>query len=333
MPGQSGGAVLQRQPVKPDKTAPLTLNIRIASSQNVVENADLSGPKKDLVKEISNDLRNQFLKHLQDRLAFLKSDKIKVTISFGQFADKDLKLAGNIQVWLVPELDQSFAAGAVMKKKYKYSDKAAQDVNAEFADDPTGGPGKDPQQAAGLTVGSTVDPKDAQSGRPIFVKLRESFVSRGGLSTDMSEYKAGRKVAAQERINDLATTTLHELGHLFGNKHTEGNLVPFTANDPKSKLKYKQSFPPKIMDTVSLRGRPVNDGHEVITKEEIEKLGGWTKFLKLLEHPSIKKAHLKGEDMEVWYDYSKLEFDEDQKTAMKSFSEFLRGAKNNGVSK
>ena len=136
MPGQSGGAVLQRQPVKPDKTPPLTLNIRIASSQNVVENADLSGPKKDLVKEISNDLRNQFLKHLQDRLAFLKSDKIKVTISFGQFADKDLKVAGNIQVWLVPELDQSFAAGAVMKKKYKYSDKAAQDVNAEFADDP-----------------------------------------------------------------------------------------------------------------------------------------------------------------------------------------------------
>ena len=79
MPGQFGGAVLQRQPVKPDKTAPLTLNIRIASSQNVVENADLGGPKKDLVKEISNDLRNQFLKHLQDRLAFLKSDKIKVS--------------------------------------------------------------------------------------------------------------------------------------------------------------------------------------------------------------------------------------------------------------
>jgi hypothetical protein len=334
LPAGSGPAraVVQRQPDPGGK--PLQITIKIAGSQSVVENANLSGPKKDLVKELSADLQKQFIAHLNKRLAFLKSKNVLVSVSFGKFADADLKVAGNIQVWLVPEADEKFAAGEVMKRRYKYTDKAAQDVNDEFADDPTGGPGRDPRQTGGLTVGDPVDTKDPRSSRPIFVKLRETFVSRSGLATDISEYKAGRKAAAQARIDDLATTTLHELGHLFGAKHTEGNLVPFPGPDVSQKLKFKQSFPPKIMDTVSLRGMGDKEsGHEVISDQDIEKLGGWKKFLTLLNHPSIKRAEYKGDGMHVWYDYTQLDFDDTQKESMKSFVEFIRQARNNKVSR
>jgi hypothetical protein len=256
----------------------------------------------------------------------LKTEGFQVSVEFGQFTARDLKVAGNIQVWLIDELDQSAKPGKIMKREYAYKDSAAKDVNEQFTDITQSGPGTDFRFVGGLTPAAIGDDVPGTS-TPVFVKIPQLF-SRD----ELSHFREGKRDEALLAIDEISATTSHEIGHVLASEPDAGHATG-TFN------KSRQSFPPRLMDALSVSNpwqidkgivvpRFANDKN-YIEKSEIDELGGWPYVWNALVVPNvgddkiIRRAEVTADGgMLVQYNFKNLGYADDEKINM---IEFLKG--------
>ena len=314
-------------PKPPKAKHTLKVQIRISDMRTIVEE---KGARKfgGLFTHMPKELSKRLIDQVRERLSFLGNEGFKVSVEFGQFSDTDLKVAGNIQVWMVSELEQSTKPGEVMKKHYGYKAAAADKVNEEFTNVTHPGPGHDFKEVGGITP-RQIDDSVPGTSEPVFIKVPEIF-SRD----ELTHYKEGKdKQEAELGVDEISATTSHEIGHVLRSEPDAGHAKG-SFNDSK------QSFPPRLMDTIGARGGWTTDDtwasprlstvmNDKLSKEAIDKLGGWPYVWDKLVLPNvgvdkvIRRARVTPDGgMEVYYNFSNLGYAEEEKTNM---VEFLKG--------
>jgi hypothetical protein len=280
-----------------------------------------------LFKNMPKELSNRLLGQVRQRLTFLSDEGFQVSVEFGQFNKRELKIAANIQVWMVDELDQSSKPREIMTKQYGYKEGAAQDINKDFTNVTDPGPGKDFKTVGGITADQISDDVPGTS-EPVFVKIPIVF-----RHDELNDFKSGNKEEAQLGIDEISATASHEIGHVLRSEPGAGHA---TGNFNEG----KQSFPPQLMDKVSTRnpwqledGTPVprfsTEANDTIEKEQIDKLGGWPHVRETLVLPNVGDNKIirrykvtDNGDLQVWYNEKNLGYAEDEKVNM---IEFLKG--------
>jgi Domain of unknown function (DUF4157) len=321
-----------KAPPKPKHT--LKLTIRIADVNEVVSDSGSGITRYDkFTKTIPKDLRTRLVDQVKQRLAFLVDQGFQVTVEYGLFKKADLKTPGNIQVWLVDELDDEDTPGKIMKKLYGYKDKAANAANEGFKNITSPGPGEEFREVGGLTP-DQIDDSVPGTDEPVFIKIPQMY-SRD----EISHYKekGGDKQEAELGTDEISATTSHEIGHVLRSDLKDGNVVTHAKGNFNEG---KQTFPPQLMDTVGSRGGwSTNDGspsprlstapNDHLTKVDIDKLGGWPFVWDKLVLPNvgndklIRKAHVTPDGgMDVWYNFKNIGYNEEEKT---NITQFLEG--------
>jgi hypothetical protein len=315
------------KPAKP-KPHSLKVQIKIADVIQVVRNVNTSRYDDFTKKTIPKELLKRLTEQVKGRLSFLADQGFQVSVELGIFQPGELKVPGNIQVWLVDELDDANTTGKVMKGQYGYKDATAKAANESFADEHNTGPGHDFKQVGGITP-PQIDDSAAGTSRPVFVKVPQLF-SRD----EISHFKEGKKEEAELGIDEISATTSHEIGHVLraepGGDHAKGKF-----NDSK------QNFPPRLMDTVGARSpwktsgesavpRFSTEANDKLSKEDVDKLGGWPGVWDTLVLPNvgpekvIRRAHVTEDGgLEVWYNFHNLGYEEDEKKNMTDFLQLI----------
>ncbi len=285
----------------------------------------------NFAKKIPKELRTRLVDQVKQRLAFLADQGFQVTVEFGRFKQADLKLPGNVQVWLVDELDDEDTPGKIMKKLYGYKDKAAAAVNEDFKNITSPGPGQEFKEVGGITP-DQIDDSVPGTTEPVFIKIPQVY-SRD----EISHYTAGQKEEAELGTDEISATTSHEIGHVLRSDLKDGNVVTHAKGNFNDG---KQTFPPQLMDTVGSRGgwstsegvaspRLSTAPNDHLSKGAVEKLGGWPFVWDKLVLPNvgndkpIRRAHVTPDGgMDVWYNFKNIGYNEEEKT---NITQFLEG--------
>jgi hypothetical protein len=251
-------------------------------------------------------LKTQLTKQIQDAFAFLPNT-FPVTVAWGQFKPAELKIAGNIQVWLVPDSAPDLADPILKAYGYKKEAiKAAVDdlgnVRENTFDDDS-----QRRYTIGLTPTDTADQaNDPMTARPVIVKVPAEFTEE--LTPPDGFAKAHPTATASRRIGQIGDTILHEVGHDLNIAHAAGNIGATSKSGG-----HEQSFPPDIMDEVTpvMKGHYADAANIELTKAEVESLGGAEK---LRQSAVVQKVEIDQatKDAQVWIDPLKLKYSTDE---------------------
>jgi hypothetical protein len=324
-PDTKSPAPVTKQPSDP-KPAKLkhSLKVHVKIADDIVP---MEGKYVGLFSTMPKELSNRLIGQIKGRLSFLADEGFQVSVEFGKFSKRELRVPGNIQVWLIDELGEKTKPGKIMTEQYGYKASAAKDVNESFENVTDPGPGRDFKEVAGDTV-TQIDDSVPGTSEPVFVKI--PFIFRWD---ELTHYKQGNKPEAELGIDEISATVSHELGHVLraepGTGHVKGDF-----NDGK------QSFPPRLMDTIGSRGgwtlsqgiaspRLSTDFNDRLSKEAIDKLGGWPYVWDKLVKPNvgndklIRYAHVTPDGgLEVMYNFRNLGY---TSTEQSNMIEFLKG--------
>jgi uncharacterized protein DUF4157 len=277
-------------------------------------------------------LKNQLSNQVKASFSFLPK-KYPVTVEWGQFKADDLKRAGNIQVWLLPE-DSKELVDPVFSL-YGYSKKAIKAALDDLTTIKENSWDKDEnRETIGLVPEETADPKhDPMTGRPVIVVVPDEFFQE---IDPVPEFKkAHPKATASRRIARLGYTTLHELGHILQAPHKEKGNIGAVSKETGN---FQESFPPDIMDRVApffVKG--FTDSPDIkLTHRELADLGGKETVLK---NPIVTevKENPETDGADVWIDVTKLGYSSEEQTAiqnnlnnLKLFVDSVNAAKKKG---
>jgi hypothetical protein len=309
----------------------LKLRVRITDGDKIqVGDKDkprIAGVFASMPKELSKRLIDQ----VKGRLSFLGDEGFDVSVEFGQFTKSELKIPGNIQVWLVDELYEATRPGEIMTKQYGYNKAAAEAANKDFQNVTTPSPSEKFKETEGLTI-DQIDDSVPGTSEPVFVKIPSIF-SRD----ELWHYKEGKKEEAELGVDEISATLSHELGHVLRSEVDDnGHATHAKGNFNEG----QQTFPPRLMDVIGGRGgwatsegfsspRLSTDFNDRLSKGAIEKLGGWPYVWKKLVKPNvgddklIRYAHVTPDGgLEVMYNFRNIGYTDDEKSRM---IEFLKG--------
>jgi len=319
----------QPAPAKP-KPRSLRIQIRIGDVIQFVKDRNI-GRYDDFTKTLPKELLKRFKDQVKERLSFLVDQGFQVSVEFGAFQKSDLKVPGNIQVWLVDELDDEDTPGQIMKKLYGYKDAAAKAANENFKNVISPGPGEEFKEVGGLTI-NQIDDSVPGTSEPVFIKVSSIFYR-----DEISDYKKGKKEEAELGIDEISATTSHELGHVL---RSEPEASPNLGHAIGNFNDAKQTFPPDLMDKVGARGGwTTNEGtasprlstepNDRLSKEAIDTLGGWDRVFNKLILPNFGDGKMirrvrgaKDGAVDLWYNFKNIGYTDDEKNSM---IEFLKG--------
>ena len=267
--------------------------------------------------KIPEKLKQQLSKQIKVAFSFLPK-QFPVAVDWGQFKAADLKPAGNIQVWLIPDSDSDLAREIL--SLYGYAEElklaAIRDLggvkNEADKDNPT-------RTVPGLTPIPTAElAKDPLTARPVMVKVPDEFWAE--LDPAPEFVKAHPKAIASRRVAQLGDTVLHELGHNLRVEHAEGN----TGADSRVRGRHERTFPPDMMDEVApvLAKEFSNAPNIQLTKPELDALGGEQTVRK---NPIVEKVDVdpKRPWVNVWIDPLRLNYSKAQQNIILSNLQLL----------